>query len=152
MDAREQSRLEAEDELDEDVEIEAFTEEDRTRSHLLGRSTAAGIGMMALILVGQKQPKPGLLAIAHADYKLRRLAATEAANAYSRAHYDVRVDASAWLIQWDATLDLKLCKLCKGMHGKTVAIGESFEDDLVPGDVHPHCRCIPVYLSISKAA
>lgn len=154
MDARYAARIRAEDELDiSTIDVEAFTEEDRTRSKLIAMALASAIGLAALILLKQGNTEPMRRAVALEDYRLRRIAATEIPNAYSRAHYEID-PGEGWARRWDATLDLKVCPICFRMHGEVVGLGEEFTDGLVPGDVHPNCRCYPSFvpLALLKAA
>lgn len=146
MNARQASKESALRELSIDsLDTVAFTEEDRTRSNLVGLSLASAIGMSALILFNQKKQTPLKTAIALQDYRFRRVAATEVPNAYSRLHYEIN-PGEGYGIKWDATLDLKSCKLCGNMHGQITHVGQSFKDGMVPGDVHPNCRCIPYFV------
>jgi Phage Mu protein F like protein len=154
VDARSASRKQAELELDISViDAAAFTEEDRSRAHLIAMSLSSAIGMSALILLRQGKDNPLRLALALEDYRLRRVAATEIPNAYSRQHYEID-PGEGWARRWDATLDLKTCRVCFKMHGTVVALDEDFPDGLVPGDVHPNCRCEPEFVPIAllKAA
>lgn len=42
--------------------------------------------------------------------------------------------------RWDAKLD-RVCPRCARLDGTIALVGGSFESDLIPGRVHPHCRC-----------
>lgn len=154
MDAREASRKQAALELDlSTIDAAAFTDEDKRRSHAVALALSLAFEKAALILLRQGKKSPIAQAIALEDYRLRRVAATEIPQAYSRLHYEID-PGEGWAIRWDATLDLKLCQICRGMHGEIVPVGQPFSDGLVPGDVHPNCRCEPAFvpLSLLKAA
>lgn len=160
MDARQTSLRQAENELDVSViDAEAFTEEDQARAHSValaltgGFGLTTGIGLATLLLLRQGSRDPIRRALAQEDYRLRRVAATEVPHAYSRMHYEID-PGEGWARRWDATLDLRLCKTCRKMHGIIVPIGEPFPGGMVPGDVHPNCRCEPAFVPIAllKAA
>lgn len=85
------------------------------------------------------------------DHRLRRIAATEVPQAYSEEHA-ARADQIAvqhadakWLVLlvkcWDATLDRKLCAVCRDMNRRWAVVGTKFKGGLLPGSVHAHCRC-----------
>ena len=46
--------------------------------------------------------------------------------------------------RWSSVLESSTCGICKGMHGETVKLDEDFTDGLLPGFVHPNCRCMAV--------
>lgn len=95
------------------------------------------------------------------DYRLRRIAVTEVAEAYGAEHAEAAATverehpSAAWLTLlvrvWDATLDRKLCPTCARMDGRWALLGTRFKGDLEPGAVHPHCRCVPVLLALKPA-
>ena len=130
------------------IDAAAYTDEDSTRSSLIAASLVGAIGLAALILLKRGKSDPLKYAIALEDYRLRRVAATETFNAYSRGHYEIDVP-EGWARRWDATLDIRICRICRQMHGETVPVDESFSGGLVPGDVHPNCRCFPTYVPLS---
>ncbi len=85
------------------------------------------------------------------DHRLRRTAATEVPQAYSEEHA-ARADQLAtkhadakWLVLlvkvWDATLDRKLCPVCRDMDRRWAVVGLKFKSGMLPGSVHAHCRC-----------
>lgn len=148
IDARRAALHQAEEQLDISViDAAAFTDEDQSRSHLVAMSLIGAVGLAALLLLRQGKAHPLQVALALEDYRLRRVAATEVANAYSRMHYEID-PGMGWARMWDATLDLKTCKVCKRMHGEIRALDEPFTDGLVPGDVHPNCRCEPFFVRL----
>lgn len=86
------------------------------------------------------------------DGRLRRIAATETARAFGTglrngAHqlaldFEARGFSSVIGEQWDSVLDDRTCMECQDMNGEIVLPGESFPSGLVPGSVHPWCRCV----------
>jgi len=85
------------------------------------------------------------------DYRVKRIATTENAQAYNDARDDVtaaeakRNDGATWLVavlkRWDATLDKRVCKVCRDMHGALAIPGLKFRGGREPGHVHVGCRC-----------
>jgi len=84
------------------------------------------------------------------QHRLERIAATEVPQAYNDEH-DEDADRVAeqhrdarWLPlvvkRWDAKLD-STCAICHEMDGRIVPLGMSFRGGLIPGFVHPRCRC-----------
>lgn len=85
------------------------------------------------------------------DYRVRRIATTDTAQAYADAR-DEATDAAArrhpdatWLPavlkRWDATLDRRACARCRALDGSLRVIGLDFAGGRDPGHVHPGCRC-----------
>lgn len=77
------------------------------------------------------------------DSRLIQIAVTENANAYNLEHRQTVIDTAAGLglvEVWDATLDQRTCELCESMDG-AITVDGIFPDSLVPGAVHPYCRC-----------
>jgi hypothetical protein len=101
------------------------------------------------------------------DYRLARIARTEASRAFNQSRKESlkwiseRHDDRNWIAaifkRWDATLDSRVCAICRDLDGTYVPAGFDFPDGNEPGDVHVNCRCIqtliylPVPLSESKA-
>lgn len=85
------------------------------------------------------------------DYRVRRIATTDTAQAYADArdeagHAAARRHADAvWLPailkRWDATLDRRVCPRCRALDGTLRPIGVDFAGGRDPGHVHPGCRC-----------
>jgi SPP1 gp7 family putative phage head morphogenesis protein len=48
------------------------------------------------------------------------------------------------VIMWDASLDLRVCPICRGLHGKTAPPGMPFPGGYLRPPAHPHCRCAAV--------
>lgn len=83
------------------------------------------------------------------DYRLRRIAATENAQAYSAEH----AAAATWVAQtyrgafagayrrWEAILDKAVCNICRSMDGQLAPLDGPFMNGWEPGNVHPFCRC-----------
>lgn len=85
------------------------------------------------------------------DYRVRRIATTENAQAYADAR-DEATDAAAkkhndatWipglLKRWDSTLDKRVCAVCRALDSTLRPWGMSFPKKREPGHVHPGCRC-----------
>lgn len=85
------------------------------------------------------------------DFRVRRIATTDTAQAYSDAREDAThataqqhrgaVWIPALLMRWDATLDQRLCKVCRGMHSTLRLWGTKWPGKRAPGHVHVNCRC-----------
>ena len=92
------------------------------------------------------------------DFRLRRIAATENARAYSEAHavaahtVAARHRGQPWargvFRRWDAILDKHVCKVCRAMDGQMVPWGTAFAHNYEPGSVHPCCRCFDTILGL----
>lgn len=92
------------------------------------------------------------------DYRLRRIAATEV----SRAYNDEHDEGTGWLVdtyknetwiaavvkRWDATLDRKVCSVCRTHDGEIVPLGTTFDSAEEPGAVHPVCRCLDTIIAL----
>jgi SPP1 gp7 family putative phage head morphogenesis protein len=86
-------------------------------------------------------------------HRLERIAATEVSRAYAAEHDEgigwvaERHKDARWLPlvakRWDATLDRKACPICRDMDGRLALPGMRWKGGLIPGTVHPHCRCMP---------
>lgn len=85
------------------------------------------------------------------DYRVRRIATTENAQAYADAR-DEATDAVArerngatWipglLKRWDSTLDKRVCAVCRALDSTLRPWGMTFPKKREPGHVHPGCRC-----------
>jgi SPP1 gp7 family putative phage head morphogenesis protein len=82
-----------------------------------------------------------------------RLVRTEMIAAYNRHHMYQLDEADkldpGYQMRWDATQDSRTCKICSGMHGRTVDVGEDFRTDArgraqKHPPAHPRCRCAAV--------
>lgn len=80
--------------------------------------------------------------------RIDTIAATETASNYSTYRQaaveaiplpDLDVD---WMKTWDAVLDAHVCPECAALDGTTVTAFEHFPGGLIPGNVHPRCRCM----------
>jgi len=117
----------------------------------VGDSTAASWASGAL--VGRPSNKV-------ADFTLRRIAATETARAYGNELRDSASQLASILEpagmqtvvveRWNAVLDGRVCFTCADMNGAEVPLGAHFRDGLVPGEVHPMCRCVAELVHIDK--
>lgn len=133
------------EELEQAVELEPFTDEDRIRSSATAKSLASALALAVLILMRQNKPQPVKLALSLEDYRLRRAAATETSTSYALAHLNYPSPDSDWVRRWDATLDTAVCKFCAGMDGTL----EPWADGALPGYVHINCRCIGHFIKLS---
>jgi len=43
--------------------------------------------------------------------------------------------------RWDASLDLRICPTCQGLHGAVAEIGGAFPGGYTEAPAHPNCRC-----------
>ncbi len=50
--------------------------------------------------------------------------------------------------RWDAKLD-RACPRCRRLDGTIAIVGGSFEGGLLPGRVHPHCRCTETVIPLT---
>ncbi len=133
--------------------------EDGPAAHAAAASyTAAwGTAAVAAILAWERRTDLSLAAalrrtIPANDYRIRRIATTETARAFNDEHDEgvgyvaTESKGAIWLPglfrRWDATLDRVTCPICARLDGEIVMVGRSFSGGLVPGYVHPHCRCI----------
>lgn len=151
LQAKQQAAAQVAEELDTDPEAVSLNDEDVARARSVSHSSVGALALGAMLLLRTK--KQPVFIVSLDDYRLRRIAGTEVPNAFSRQHYTAQ-QLDGWARRWDATLDAKVCETCKSMHGITVPAYEAFPKGLVPGDVHPLCRCFPTYvpLSMLKAA
>lgn len=137
--------IEEPSEADEDTETE-------------GRALAAGFALasawlLVMLLAGKRNAKK---VSRLQDFRLRRLAATEVAQAYGTASQRIyklldKFDKRLVMKRWDATLDMKTCRVCRELHGTEVRITESFPGGATPGNEHPHCRCVSTLVSASES-
>lgn len=79
-----------------------------------------------------------------------RLVRTELNSTYNRIQMDtlhrVNSDDPGWRKMWDATLDLRVCVVCRGVHGEIRPLNANFSCGVPFPPVHPNDRCaiIPV--------
>lgn len=129
---------------------------DAARAVVAGKSLSAAWLMATLtgLSAGGEDVDPAQVALTALDQlapRLDTLAATEVADAFG----DERSDASdayaaeatrRWLPVplkvWDAAHDRKLCVRCAALDGQVRPFGFAFDGGLVPGRVHPRCRCL----------
>lgn len=52
--------------------------------------------------------------------------------------------------QWSAVLDNHVCELCASLDGKIIDIEDPDYAYYVPGEIHPNCRCLWVYIRSSE--
>lgn len=52
--------------------------------------------------------------------------------------------------QWSAILDAHVCELCASMDGKIIDINSPDYAYFNPGQIHPNCRCLWVYITSSE--
>lgn len=56
-------------------------------------------------------------------------------------------DPDVILAQWSAVLDSALCPMCEELDGMTTEINSDFYNEFTPGNMHPNCRCVWVYIT-----
>ena len=86
--------------------------------------------------------RPG--AIGMLDRRLATIGVTENAGAFNQQRRDAMRIFAARLDTyeiWDATLDKRTCDHCAGLDGIRALVGVGFPGGVVPGIVHPRCRC-----------
>jgi hypothetical protein len=129
---------------------------DDAAAHRTGQSFAAGWSSAVLTAVwqwseGETESVVPALAKIDVDPRVRRIAATEAAQSFE----DARDEGMGWLAeqfsdrawyplvlkQWDASNDRKVCPRCKDADGEMTLLGKSFAGGLSPGYAHNFCRC-----------
>lgn len=52
--------------------------------------------------------------------------------------------------RWDGVLDSAICPICRSLDGTYAFPGKGFPSGYVPGYVHPHCRCIPEFVPLTR--
>ena len=132
--------------------------EDRARAAAAGQAYVATWTIAALAAVslndatrsvGQRLSE----ATTALDYRVVRIGTTESAQAFN----DARDEGMGWVAErygderwfpavlkrWDATLDAKVCPVCRDMNGSLALWGMPFKDGMRPGYVHPSDRCTP---------
>jgi len=138
------------------VTIRDRTDEDQARAESIARNFCAA-WLLAVMAAYRRDIKDPVGATNEAlDYRLRRIAGTEIPHAYGRGHdewlailaVELGPEAALWAKRWDATLDMKTCRICRRMHGEVQPLGAAFTGGLLPGDVHPFCRCVPTLIPI----
>ena len=153
-------------------------EEDSGHAENAGRSYASAwsAGALAAILRWADDAESQSIALAgpvsnvrvQLDYRIRRTATTETAQAFSDETdegigYIAKQHAkSTWIAalvkRWDAQLDRRVCATCAGLDGELALPGFPWSGDAEPGFVHACCRCtsapllIPARLSEAAAA
>ena len=139
-----------------DPELSTHMEEDHAEAELAAASfRAAWTQAIVSIILSHDvtDVSVAILAVPKLmDKRLRRIAATEVSRSYNRelslGHEGLgsKNKETVWapLVWkfWDATLDAKICAICRKHHGERVLVGMPFSDGDEPGDVHPNCRCI----------
>lgn len=99
---------------------------------------------------GESVDVPGII-----GRKVELIAATEAPHAFAeerrRIEYRIVRDdptlAGVLIKTWNAHLD-RVCPVCRKLHKQSRPWGIDFTDGMVPGQVHPRCRCYSSYLPI----
>lgn len=134
------------------------SDHDAAFAHQTGMSFASAWSAVALgsTLQWAEDPSKSLPAAIRrtatlTDYRLRRIATTDTARAFNDEHdegvgYVVGQTKATWLgavfKRWDATLDRRICNVCKALDGQIVLVGREFRSGEVPGEVHVCCRCL----------
>ena len=81
-------------------------------------------------------------------YQAERLVRTEVMNAYNEVHHAglelAKAQEPGIQKRWDATRDLRRCKICRGLHGKIAELDQLFDGKYRSAPAHPNCRCVIV--------
>lgn len=85
-------------------------------------------------------------------YRAERLVRTELMSAYNQQHresiehLDAQREPGEPRIaqQWDASLDKRVCRVCRDLDGKTAYPGKTFSGGYLAPPAHPCCRCVLV--------
>jgi len=79
------------------------------------------------------------------EYWAERVVRTETIAAYNEVHlHDVKALAAGddgVRKRWDASLDSRLCVICRDLHGEVRKPDEPFSDGSMRSPAHPNCRC-----------
>lgn len=129
---------------------------DDAAAHRTGQSFAAGWSSLILSAAwqwaeGDAESIAPAMANVDIDGRVRRIAATEAAQAFA----DARDEGAGWLAEqhserdwypfvlkrWNAENDRKVCRVCAKEDGETVLLGKTFSEGSEPGYAHSFCRC-----------
>jgi SPP1 gp7 family putative phage head morphogenesis protein len=77
-----------------------------------------------------------------------RLARTETLNAYNvhavEALHEVSKHDSEIMSRWDASLDARICIICRELDHVVVKVGQNFPGGIDHPPAHPNCRCAVV--------
>lgn len=77
-----------------------------------------------------------------------RLARTELINSYNafalKGIHEVHKVDNRVEVMWDASLDHRVCPVCRSLHGKKTTPGETFPGGYLHPPAHPFCRCAAV--------
>lgn len=78
-------------------------------------------------------------------YFAERIVRTESVNAYNLTHRraleSIASQDPELCQRWDASVDRRICPVCRELDGKVVEIGSSFPGGLQQPPAHPNCRC-----------
>ena len=81
-------------------------------------------------------------------YWAERVVRTEMITAYNVQHRasieDVAADDPEFQLRWDASLDRRVCRICRGLDGIVINVGETFPGGFRHPTAHPNCRCCVV--------
>lgn len=123
--------------------------------------TAAEALVLAWLLLSSKKADQGVAPAKIAQestrdfmYRVDRTVTTETARAFSdtqESHAKQLAASTAGkpsgqllFKRWDAILDRSTCAVCSNLDNQVVSLSEPFRGDLLPGYVHPNCRCISI--------
>lgn len=74
-----------------------------------------------------------------------RIVRTESVNAYNETHKrsirELAATDPAYLERWDASVDRRICPICRGLDGQTTEPGREFRGGYLRPPAHPCCRC-----------
>jgi len=78
-------------------------------------------------------------------YKAERIVRTEVINAYNETAAIGITEANqhdpAIRKRWDATNDMRVCRICASLHGEVVKVDHAFSTGVMAPPQHPNCRC-----------
>ena len=78
-------------------------------------------------------------------YFAERVVRTESVNAYNETHLRairaVATEDPEILQRWDASVDRRVCSICREMDGQVVEVGREFRGGVTRPPAHPNCRC-----------
>ncbi len=78
-------------------------------------------------------------------YWAERIVRTEVLDTYNqqehRALLELEKDDPGWKKRWDATMDLRVCRICRELDGEVRELHEKFTGGYDRPPAHPQCRC-----------
>lgn len=82
------------------------------------------------------------------NYWAERIVRTEGMAAYNQLHQREMVELarqdSEYRKRWDASIDGRVCPVCRALDGEVVAVDAEFSIGVLSPPAHPYCRCVEV--------